>query len=137
MQGASEMRKSRLLALCLVLGVSAASGAQEPEGEHITGVWPPGRVGRQPSIKPGKWGVKWGFIEYGYKVEHCALSSDELARFVGKVVDGHPRLLLRPEPWKGGLSVAQFRARVKKEPWATAFEKQVARRAKSEAKKAT
>ena len=130
------MRKVVLVTLCLALGASAVAAAAEAEQEHITGVWPPERVGRKPSIEPGKWGKKWGTIEYGHKVEHCAFSREELAKFIGKIVEGHPRLLLRPTPWKGGLSVAQFRARVKKEPWATAFEKQVARRAKNEAKKA-
>ena len=125
-----------LLMLCVAVATGSASAAQAPEPERPTGVWPPERVGRKPSIKPGKWGKRWGVIEYGHKVEHCALSSEELAKFVGKIVEGHPRLLIRPEPWPGGLSVAEFRARVKTEPWATAFEKQVARRAKSEAKKA-
>ena len=35
-----------------------------------------------------------------------------------KMVQGHPRLLLRPVPWKGGLSLEQLRERAGTEPWA-------------------
>ncbi len=35
-----------------------------------------------------------------------------------RMVSGHPRLLLRPVPWKYGLSLAQLRERARKEPWA-------------------
>ena len=115
------MRKLILAALCLALGAAAATGAEEPEEVYAKGVWPQRRLGREPSIKPGKWGKKWGVIEYGHKVEHCALSPEELAKTIRKVVKGHPRLLLRSEPWEGGLSLAQFRARIKKQPWAKSF----------------
>jgi hypothetical protein len=36
-----------------------------------------------------------------------------------KMTSGHPRLLLRPTAWSGGLSVDQLRARAKMEPWLT------------------
>jgi hypothetical protein len=115
-----------LLALCLTPYLASAAAAQEPEALAPTGVWPPGRVGRKPSVELGKWGKKWGALTYGHKVEHGALSTEELSKLMSKIVKGHPRLLLRPTPWKGGLSLAQFRKRVKKEPWA-----QFPRRAKS------
>ncbi len=109
---------------------TTAAAAQSPQG-----VWPRERLGRKPSVEPGKWGVKWGYIEYGHKVEHCALTSEELAKVIGKVVKGHPRLLLRPKPWKGGLSVAQFRERAGKAPWAARFQR-MAKAAKGNVRKA-
>ena len=95
---------------------SVAGGRGQTPSAWQRGIWPGGRVGRQPSVKPGTWGTKWGTIEYGHKVEHCALSPKELAATIGKVVPGHPRLLLRPGPWKGGLSLDQFRQRVETQP---------------------
>ncbi len=42
-----------------------------------------------------------------------ALPEDKLP----KVVEGHPRLLLRTKSWKYGLSLAELRERAGKEPW--------------------
>ena len=42
---------------------------------------------------------------------------------IPKMVEGHPRLLLRRESWKYGLSLAQLHERAKKEPWATQISK--------------
>ncbi|KKL09252.1 hypothetical protein LCGC14_2567720, partial [marine sediment metagenome] len=64
-----------------------------------------------------------------------AFTAEELKRFVVQVVEGHPRLLLRSQPWEGGLSLKQFRRRVTKSPWAEGFAK-MAKRAKQEAAKA-
>ena len=117
------MRKVMLVASCAVLSATlVAAGAERGEESWAQGVWPPTRLGREPSVESGKWGKKWG-SDYGHKVEHCALTPEELATAMRKIVAGHPRLLLRPEPWKGGLSLAQFRARVKTEPWAAGLER--------------
>jgi hypothetical protein len=106
------------LALVGLLTVLAASAAAEDEQRPCAqGVWPPQRLGRRPSIDPRKWGTRSG-NDYGYKVAHCALSAEQLAATIRKVVEGHPRLLLRPRPWEGGLSLAQLRARARREPWA-------------------
>ncbi len=116
-----------LVEVMMLIGGAAASPAGEAKQELPEGVWPRERLGREPSIEPGKWGKRWGSLTYGHKVEHFALSAEELAVAIRKVVKGHPRLLLRPEPWEGGLSIAQFRERVRKEPWAA-----LGRRAKAE-----
>ena len=50
---------------------------------------------------------------------------------VPRVIKGHPRLLIRSEPWKGGLSVGQLRGRARSEPWAKDFKKRSGQRPKS------
>jgi hypothetical protein len=49
----------------------------------------------------------------------CALPEDQLPR----MIEGHPRLLLRVKPWKYGLSLDQLRARARQAPWAAQFKK--------------
>ena len=117
-----------------VAGEAKKGQTQTLEAQSPQGVWPRERLGRTPSIKPSKWGSRWN-NDYGNRVEHCALTSEELTKIIGKVVKGHPRLLLRPKPWKGGLSVAQFRERVKKQPWAEGFQR-MAKVVKGDVKKA-
>jgi heparin/heparan-sulfate lyase len=130
------MRVLTAMMLWLVLAAGAGGATPVPEGPTLPqGVWPRDRLGRTPSVEPGKWGKKWGTIEYGHKVEHCALSAEELGETIRKVVEGHPRLLVRSEPWEGGLTVAQLRARVKQEPWAKRFAR-LAREAKKDAARA-
>jgi len=51
---------------------------------------------------------------YGITMAEEALPVEQLPR----VVKGHPRLLVRPSEWKHGLSLAQLRARARREPWA-------------------
>lgn len=51
---------------------------------------------------------------YSITMAEEALAADQVPR----MVSGHPRLLLRPEAWKYGLSLAQLRERAKQEPWA-------------------
>jgi len=53
------------------------------------------------------------------KCAQCAIPEDQLP----KLVKGHPRLMLRPKPWKYGLSVDQLRERAKQKPWAARFKK--------------
>ncbi|MFO7899300.1 MAG: hypothetical protein R6V58_09590, partial [Planctomycetota bacterium] len=67
------------------------------------------------------------------------LTAEELSETMRKVVEGHPRLLLRPEPWPGGLSLAELRARAKETSRAKAVarltreaRKEIARAAGSE-----
>ena len=112
------MCKVVLLLLCTVPSASTPSTA----GEAITGVWPPERLSKETSVEAGRWGSKWE-NDYGYRVEHSALSREELGKAIQRIVEGHPRLLLRPHSWKGGLSVDQFRQRVEQEPWAQGFER--------------
>ncbi|MFW6107980.1 MAG: hypothetical protein ACOC70_02145, partial [bacterium] len=50
---------------------------------------------------------------YPELMSEVALSAEELPR----VVEGHPRLLLRAKPWAGGLCVAELRKRAGREPW--------------------
>jgi hypothetical protein len=47
-----------------------------------------------------------------------ALPVDQLP----EVISGHPRLLIRTQPWKGGITVAELRKRAKKEPWKRWFD---------------
>jgi len=56
---------------------------------------------------------------YSITMAEEALPQDQLP----KMVQGHPRLLLRPKAWKYGLSLAQLREHARMEPWA----RQVAR----------
>lgn len=51
------------------------------------------------------------------RFDQVALPPDQLP----KVVETHPRLWVRGEPWQYGLSVDVLRARAKKEPWAGRF----------------
>jgi len=115
------MRKTMLLIVCVATG----GAVQGPADEPATGVWPPERLGRQPSVEAGRWGTKWE-NDYGHRVEHFALTPEELDKVIHKIVDGHPRLLLRPHAWKGGLSADQFQKRVREEPWARSFERTAA-----------
>ena len=62
-----------IAALLCVTGCVASNVSADEGGAWASGVWPPTRLGRKPSVPPGKWGKKWGTIEYGHKVEHCAL----------------------------------------------------------------
>ncbi len=56
---------------------------------------------------------------YAVALEEEALSENQAPQ----MINGHPRLLLRPSKWKYGLSLSQLRARAKVEPWATQIEK--------------
>jgi len=49
----------------------------------------------------------------------CAIPESELPG----VVEGHPRILVRARPWKGGLSLEQLRQRTKEQPWVAAFQR--------------
>jgi len=130
------MRKYVLILMmgCLSMaGIAWAAGepgaAAVPAGGQDAwttgGTWPTVRMDIKTSVKAGTFGVlDWGKgweIEYGNKVEHCALKPEELAAKFGKIVEGHPRMLIRAKPWKGGLSVEQFRERAKQDPWAKQF----------------
>ena len=74
---------------------------------------------------PGqKWPAEWKKWDrprwkkdspYPEIMSELALPADQLP----KVVPGHPRLLVRARPWKGGLSVEQLRRRAAEEPWAS------------------
>lgn len=52
---------------------------------------------------------------YAITMSEEALPPDQLP----KMVEGHPRLLVRKTPWKHGLSLEQLRQRVQQEPWAS------------------
>lgn len=135
------MRTAFALGACFALGAAAAAAATggtpvPPDQGSAQGVWPQQRMDRKPSQPPGRWGTK-SDNDYGHKVEHCALAPEELARWAARIGKGHPRLLLRPEPWKGGLSLAEFRERIAQQPWAASFQKQVVWRVKQDLKRAT
>ncbi|MCG3179769.1 MAG: hypothetical protein BIFFINMI_02112 [Phycisphaerae bacterium] len=131
-------RLSVLAAVLWVIGVALAGSAvaadapgpvsvqvhppaSQPDGPWSADGWPTTRPDRKTSVPPRQWGVLWGEIEYGHKVEHCALAADEITTRVGRIVPDHPRLLIRSRPWAGGLSVAQLRERARQEPWAKNF----------------
>ena len=52
----------------------------------------------------------------------CALPEGQTP----KVIPGHPRILVRNQPWKGGLSLAELRLRAKDQPWASVLAKSAA-----------
>ncbi len=92
------MRKLRLVIVALV-GTACWAGALSA-GE---------KYGWKGAAK-GDWPTK---------MHQVALPKDKLP----KVVKTHPRLYVRAKPWKYGPSVAELRARAKKEPWAGRFNK--------------
>ena len=73
------MRRHAATILVLLLAACHAPAA-EPAGTVAwgAGIWPQQRLGRTPSVPAGKWGRKWGSIEYGHNVEHCAFTAEEL-----------------------------------------------------------
>jgi len=51
--------------------------------------------------------------QFPTKMAQVALPADQLPR----VIEGHPRMMIRREGWKYGLSLAELRARAKQAPW--------------------
>jgi len=49
------------------------------------------------------------------KMSQVALPEDKLP----EIIKGHPRMMVRSEPWKYGLSLKELRARAGMEPWAS------------------
>ena len=60
---------------------------------------------------------------YAITMAEEALPAEQLPQ----MTSGHPRLLLRPTPWRYGLSLAELRERVKREPWATQVAKDMSK----------
>ena len=67
-------------------------------------------AGASVSLAQAKWPKRFSKV---------ALPKEELP----KVVASHPRLWVRAEPWKYGLSVPQLRERAKQKAWAGRFQK--------------
>jgi len=106
-----------LLVIPCIYVAAAENTGQGSNHEYAQGTWPNKRLlSTKTSVEPGTYGIKYG-NEYGYLVEHMALSDADYAKYVKKVVKGHPRLFMRPKAWKVGLSLAEFRERAKQEPY--------------------
>ena len=103
---AATVRRNWLLSAAVALqaaGVLAWAGQADPAGR-----WP---------AEWKKWHrPRWRKDSpYPEIMSELALPADQLP----KVVPGHPRLLVRARPWRGGLSVEQLRRRASREPWAS------------------
>jgi len=60
----------------------------------------------------------WSRTPYSIKMAEEAMPLGQLP----KVIKGHPRLLIRNTPWRGGITVAELRERAKQQPWKKWFD---------------
>ena len=60
----------------------------------------------------------WSRTPYSITMREEALPLDKLP----EVIAGHPRMLIRTKPWRGGITLAELRRRAKQKPWKRWFD---------------